>query len=207
MTRNEITSKLKMLRTLIGDRKVRNEVRDFLDSLVGEYKYGGTPNPWGRCTQTVRNMIPKSVEAQKLIDSGLSNKQLQALLRTEHQVEIQQLTILLREGRLGEVIDGYSVVFVTRDEDEKLKEAEKQGVKGVARYKFSGIAFELTEDEWGEIEEYQRTFNEPARPPLDYGHCCVTDDEMLAYAREGLAQGAPVDWSKYFAPLPPDCES
>lgn len=66
---------------------------------------------------------------------------------------------------------------------------------------------ELTEQEWEVIEDYTRRFGYPPRPDLSWGHCCVTDEEMLAYAREGLTQGAPIDWSKYFAPLPPGCDS
>lgn len=66
---------------------------------------------------------------------------------------------------------------------------------------------ELTSAEWAEIEEYSKRFGYPPRPELSWGHCCVTDEEMLKYAREGLASGKPVDWSKYFAPLPDDAVS
>ena len=64
------------------------------------------------------------------------------------------------------------------------------------------IERELTEQEWEVIEDYTRRFGYPPRPDLSWGHCYVTDEEMLTYAREGLAHGEPVDWSKYFAPLP-----
>ena len=61
---------------------------------------------------------------------------------------------------------------------------------------------ELSDAEWSEIEQYTKQFGYPPRPDLSWGHCCVTNEEMLSFAREGLTQGAPIDWSKYFAPLP-----
>ncbi len=204
MDRTELTLKLEMLRDLIANRKVRNEVRDLLDSLIGEFKYGGTPNPWAKCTQIVRDSIPKSVNVQKLIDSGLSNKELQYLLRTEHTVTVKQLTVLLREGRIDEVIDRYSVVFVTRDEDNLLKEVEKQGMKDGARYHAAGIEFELTEEQV--VTQYTERFG-MLNPPLDYGHHNIEWNKLVKLARVALDERRPIPWDDMLAPLPPGAVS
>jgi hypothetical protein len=53
---------------------------------------------------------------------------------------------------------------------------------------------DLTPEEWGEVELYQNMFNEPAQPSLAFGHVQFSAAQMLKYARQGIAQGHPIDW-------------
>jgi hypothetical protein len=48
------------------------------------------------------------------------------------------------------------------------------------------------------IEQYRAQFSEPPWPPFS-NH---TEDEVVAWARQGLAQGHPIKWEELFAPLP-----
>lgn len=58
------------------------------------------------------------------------------------------------------------------------------------------------------FDQYLERFGEPLRhPPLDYGQHCMTTRQLAGYGRTALKEGRVIDWSRYLAPLPPDCES
>jgi hypothetical protein len=65
----------------------------------------------------------------------------------------------------------------------------------------------MTDEEWGEIALYEQRFGEPVIPPLDFGHVNLSEAEMLAYARQGLAQDHAIDWAAIYAPLPDGANS
>jgi hypothetical protein len=55
-----------------------------------------------------------------------------------------------------------------------------------------------TQQESELIEQYRAQFSEPPWPPFSN----YTEDEVVAWARQGLAQGHPIKWEELFAPLP-----
>lgn len=65
----------------------------------------------------------------------------------------------------------------------------------------------MTDEEWGEVALYEQRFGEPAIPPLDFGQTNLSEEELLAYARQGLKQGAAIDWAAIYAPLPDGANS
>jgi hypothetical protein len=58
------------------------------------------------------------------------------------------------------------------------------------------------------FEDYFERFGVPLQdPPLSWGHCNFTTEDIAQYGRQALAENAPIDWSRYLEPLPPDAVS
>lgn len=54
------------------------------------------------------------------------------------------------------------------------------------------------------FEEYVGRFGVPLQdPPLCWGHCNFSVEDIAQYGITALAEGKPIDWSRYLAPLPP----
>lgn len=58
------------------------------------------------------------------------------------------------------------------------------------------------------FEDYFERFGVPLQdPPLSWGHCNFTTEDIARYGMTALAENAPIDWSRYLAPLPDDAVS
>jgi len=138
MTRNELAKNLALLGQL--DKAMPTEgFRGYLDKLMGKFLYGGTIVNYRMCKLSVANRIPRSVEVQRMIESGIPKSDMNDFCTLEHRVTIKTLRSLLHKGMIEEVISMYSVCYITREENNVLRAYEKQGLNDEDRYTEAGI--------------------------------------------------------------------
>jgi hypothetical protein len=142
-TREQTITRLSLLRQMEQENPCGNGFRFYLDKAIGSHLYyeGAHPTNWQSTPKKLRGQIKQSVGVVELVKSGISDKELGKLIIAEHANTMRDIKEFVMAGLFDEAIAAYDVRFITKEEDSRLKAAEKNGAINGQRYTVAQVLF------------------------------------------------------------------